>query len=243
MLKALAGVGVRGLPLSKYSVVNVTLCSQRVDQYGTKYAFAFPDCITRNCDSCGKEKLKVMIEDQNKDLLKLNKQMCWHKWQVVEENSAPQKCEVKGSLKNAVTDFLELVDNISPHLFRPNWHRNVFDYMKGHLQNGYLLQVMNFGMNFNNWYQDEVQSTLHATMNFVKCTAKKDCKEIVTLVLVHMSDNLKHDSFLSRVAQNMTFNYLAQQGIPLDLVIQFWDNCATQYKSRHPFVELAKSPL
>ena len=80
-------------------------------------------------------------------------------------------------------------------------------------------------------------------MNFFKCRAKKNCNEIVTLALVHISDDMKHDSFLSRAAQNITFKYFAQQGIPLDLVIQFCDNCASQYKSRRPFVELAKSPL
>ena len=41
----------------------------------------------------------------------------------------------------------------------------------------------------------------------------------------------------------MTFKYLANMGLPLDLIIQFCNNCAVQYKSRRSFVELAKCPL
>ena len=122
--------------------------------------------------------------------------------------------------------------------------------MKANLVQGYMLQVMDFAMNFNNWYQDEVQSAywtgtqmmIHATIHFYRCL-QDGCNEIVTLALVHLSDDMKHDSFLSRVAQNLTFRYLTDLGIPLELIIQFCDNYAAQYKSRHPFVELAKCSL
>ena len=42
---------------------------------------------------------------------------------------------------------------------------------------------------------------------------------------------------------NMTFRYLVQAGVPLDLVLQFCDNCAGQYKSRRPFVEISRCAL
>ena len=109
---------------------------------------------------------------------------------------------------------------------------------------------MDFAMNFNNWYQDEVQAaywcgmqtTIHATINFFRCP-RDACNELVTLALVHITDNLKHDSFLSRAAQSLTFKYLAKIGIPLDLIIQFCNNCASQYNSRWPFAELARIAL
>ena len=109
---------------------------------------------------------------------------------------------------------------------------------------------MDFAMNFNKWCQDEVQAaywcgtqmTIHATINFFKCQ-RTAYNEIVTLALVHISDDLKHDSFLSHAAQTLTFKYLANLGIPLDLIIQFCDNCASQYKSRRPFAELARLAL
>ena len=105
-------------------------------------------------------------------------------------------------------------------------------------------------MNFNNRYQDEVQSaywtgtqtTIHGTVNFFKCN-QTNCDQIITLALVHISADMKHDSFLAHVIMNMCFRYLVQAGVPLQLVIQFWDNCAAQYKSQHPFVEITRCAL
>ena len=132
-----------------------------------------------------------------------------------------------------------MIQDLSGHLFRANWNKNVFEYIKGNLEQGYLLQVLDFAMNFNNRYQDEVQSaywtgtktTIHGTVNFFKCQ-NTGCKEIVTLALVHISADMKHDGFLARAVMNMCFKYLVQAGVPLKLVIQFCDNCAAQYKSR-----------
>ena len=118
--------------------------------------------------------------------------------------------------------------------------------MKKNLAPGYILQVMDFAMNFNNWYQDKVQAAywcgtqtmIHATINFFR-SPRSGCDQIVTLALVHITDDLKHDSFLSHATQNLTFRYLAKLGIAMDLIIQFCDNCLAQYKSRRPFAELA----
>ena len=41
----------------------------------------------------------------------------------------------------------------------------------------------------------------------------------------------------------MCFSYLVNAGVPLKLVIQFCDNCAAQYKSRRPFVEISQCAL
>ena len=115
---------------------------------------------------------------------------------------------------------------------------------------GYVLQVMDFAMNFANHYQDEIQSayyggsqtTLHGTVNFFRCQTE-NCNEVIILALVHVLDDLKHDSFLSHAAMNLTFKYLVEIGIPLDIVIQFCDNCAAQYKSRHPLWKFLDVPF
>ena len=246
--KSLLAAGVKNIPPNKYACVDATLCEIRHGKFGTSSYFPPIDCIDRNCSECGKHKLRQVIQDNNVELLNLNRRVTWHRWQTVEGRSVPKKLEVRGTLKAAVNEFLELIESISDHLFRANWHRNVFQYIKAHLQLGYLLQVMDFTMNFSNRYQDEVQSayysatqtTIHGTVNFFKCQNSVECNEIVTLALVHISADLKHDSILSRTAMNMTFKYLIDIGIPLELVIQFCNNCASQYKSRRPFVEIAR---
>ena len=109
---------------------------------------------------------------------------------------------------------------------------------------------MDFAINFRNWYQDEVQAaywtgtqtTIHATINFFRCL-RPNCNQIVNLSLVHLSDDMKHDSFLACAAQNLTFKYLTDCEILQDLILQFCDNCASQYKSRWPFSKLACSPF
>ena len=149
-----------------------------------------------------------------------------------------------------MNEFVDIIESISSHLFCANWNCNVFQYIKGHLQKGTVLQVMDFTMNYSNCYQDEIQSayyggtqtTIHGTVNFYKCM-NSGYQEIVTVALVHISDDLKHDSFLSHAAMNFTFKYLVDIGIPLDVVIQFCDNCASQYKCRRPFVDIARSSL
>ena len=250
IMKGLVAAGIKGIPPNKYLAIDATLCDARSGQFGTGYEFCGHSCITRQCNDCGKDKLKVRIEEINADLLKLNRTITWHQWKSIEGKSAPQKCEIKKPLRTAVNQFLEIIDNISDHLFRASWHKHIFEYIKNNMSPGYVLQVMDFAMNFNNRYQDEVQSaywngtqtTIHGTVNFYLCP-RQGCSEIVTLALVHISDDMKHDSFLSRAAQNLTFKYLVALGIPLELIIQFCDNCAAQYKSRHPFAELARIAL
>ena len=246
MTKALVAAGVKGIPGSNYSAIESTLCDVTSGQYGTEYKFSKHQCINRYCDECRNWKLKAILVEENKDLLTRNNTVTWHKWEKVEGSTAPQKCMKRKPLKTALNDYLALLDNLAAHCFRSMWHRGVFEYTKKNLLPGYILQVMDFAMNFNNWYQDEVQAaywcgaqmTIHATITFFKCQ-RNACNEIVTLALVHISDDMKHDSFLSRAAQTLTFKYLANLGIPLDLILQFCDNCAAQYKSQRPFAELA----
>ena len=250
MLKGLLAAGIKGLPRNRYHAVDYTLCEMRQGQFGTDFQFCLRKCNTRECEECGTKKLRNLIEDVNGDLLKLNNRISWHRWQKLDGKSVPEKCQIKKPLRTAVTDFLDIIHDLSQHLFRANWNRNVFQFIKNNMVRGYVLQVMDFAMNFSNWYQDEVQSaywngtqtTIHATINFFLCP-REGCNQIVTLAMVHISDDLHRDSFLTRAAQNMTFRYLVQIGIPLDLIIQFCDNCASQYKSRRPFAELARIAL
>ena len=248
--KALLAAGVKGVPSNKYECLDATFCRIREGKFGTEYKFPPLKCIQRTCEDCGRHKLAEALFESNAELLKTNKRMTWHRWQTIDGKTVPKKCEIKDSLKAGLNEFLDVIESISNHLFRANWHRNVFQYIRSHLMTGHVLQVLDFAMNFTNRYQDEVQSayynctqtTIHGTINFFKCL-NEGCSEIVTLALVHISEDTHHDSFLSRAAMNMTFRYLVELGIPLDLIIQFCDNCASQYKSRRPFVEIARCAL
>ena len=105
-------------------------------------------------------------------------------------------------------------------------------------------------MNFRNIYQDKVQSAywdgtqtaIHAIINYFLCPVQ-GCNENVTLVIAQITDDHLHDSFVARAGHDAAFKYLAQLNVPMDLIIQFCDNCSSQYKSRRPFVEMARCAL
>ena len=105
-------------------------------------------------------------------------------------------------------------------------------------------------MNFRNLYQDEIQSaywdgsqtTIHAIINYFNCPVQS-CSANVTLILAQITNNLQHDSFVARASHDMAFKYLAQMNIPMNLILQFCNNCGSQYKSQQPFTEMARCPL
>ena len=84
--------------------------------------------------------------------------------------------------------------------------------------------------------------TIHAIINHFTCP-NEDCTETVTLTLAQISEDHKHDSFVARAGHDAAFKYLSGLGLQLEEIIQFCDNCASQYKSRKPFIELACSSL
>ena len=156
----------------------------------------------------------------------------------------------KDKLVSALAYFFSLVDKIAMHLFRANWNRNLLQFIRDNLEEGLIVLVQDFAMNYNNIYQDEIQqaywggtqTTIHATVNFLLCP-RPGCKKKMKITVVHISDDKKHDSFLARAVQRKNFQYLASLGIKIDNVIEFSDNCGQQYKSKRPFAELSKFPV
>ena len=142
MRKALTAAGIKKIPSNKYLCLDASFCVVHEGKFRTASLYPKADCINRECAECSVWRMKNLLEENNVELLTLNKRISWHKWKLVEGHSVPQKCEIKGTLKAGVNEFLNLVEDISKHLFQANWHRHVFQYIKGNLQQGYLLQVM-----------------------------------------------------------------------------------------------------
>ena len=185
-------------------VIESTLCAVRNGQFGTTHKFAPHKCVNRYCEECRKWKLKMFIQDMNAKLLDKNPNVTYHHWQKMDGKTVPKKCEFKRPLKTVVNTFIDIIDDLSSHLFRSSWHRQVFQYAKHNLMLGFLLQVIDFAMNFNNHYQDKIQpaywgrsqTTIHVTINFLRCS-RTGCNQLVTFCLVHITDDLKNDSFLA----------------------------------------------
>ena len=152
-------------------------------------------------------------------------------------------------IRQALNELVQMLKFLKGHLFRANWNRNLFEHVRKNLCNGQVVQIFDFAMNFRNFYQEEIQSAywsgtqtaIHAVINYFKCP--NQCNENVTLVLAQITEDPLHDSFVARAGHDAAFRFLAENNVPLDTVMQFCDNCSSQYKSRRPFAELARCPL
>ena len=250
LLKTLLSLGMKDIPANRYTAVDRVVCADKQKQAGCEFTFPQMKCIAGECELCGEGHLSSLIRNSNQEVLSQNKKISWGKWMTQPGRSAPDKSQVKGSVTQAIDELIEMTKFLKGHIFRVNWNHNIFDYIRKHLLTGYIVQIFDFAMNFHNLNQDEVQSAywdgtqtcIHAVINYFTCPVEH-CSEVVTLILAQITDDLHHDSFVAHVGHDSTFRFLAELGLPMDLIIQFCDNCSSQYKSRRPFAELARSPL
>ena len=250
LLKRFQQLGLKNIPANEYKAVKAVECSERYCQYGSTSTFPKLDCILGKCDKCGLHLLEDLIKSGNEVLFAENKNITWRRWMKKEGKSAPIPVQIRGTIRQSLAYLLDLVKPLRAHLFRSIWNRNVFDYIRKNIVLGFIVQIFDFAMNFKNFFQDAVQSShwdstqtaIHAIINYFLCPVA-GCKEIVTLTLAQITDDLIHDSFVARAGHDAAFRYLADLGIPMDIIFQFCDNCGAQYKSRRPFAELARSPL
>ena len=250
LLRSLHALGLKNIPSNRYAAINSVVCTSRILQRGSKFSFPHISCINGLCSECGESKLREIINENNTEILTQNRTITWRKWMKKPEKTAHEKIQIRGTVKQAVTELLEIVKPLKSHIFRSNWNRNLFDYMKTNLRPGYIVQIFDFAMNFRNIYQDEVQSAywngtqtaIHAVINYFLCPIE-GCRETVTLILGQITDDPLHDSFVARAGHECAFKHLAELDIPMENFFQFCDNCSSQYKSRRPFAEMARCPL
>ena len=135
---------------------------------------------------------------------------------------------------------------MSYHLFSCNWNYSQFLNIKENLKEGQLLQVLDFGQNYMNVYQDEpqgfhwdhIETVIHPIVNYYI----KDGK-LVTEEHIMITDDLHHDKFAVRAFEKQILDHLKAKGfIPIQ-IIQFCDNCAGQYKSKGPFQFVSESEI
>lgn len=110
---------------------------------------------------------------------------------------------------------------------------------------GMALMVLDFAENFTCSFQDEVQAahwyheqvTVHPIVTYHQCL---QCQEVVTESLVFISPDRKHDYHAVHHFTTQAIQHLRHvRGLQLDSVVQFTDGCASQYKSRGPFADIA----
>ena len=249
--KSLLAIGMKGIFSNKHKAVQQTMCPDRVCQLPSNHLFHKKLCMDRNCDDCVIDNFKLNLKEKNVKLFEENFELNWFEWlNTKQESNAPLKVLKRAPLDVVVDRYIEHLMIMPRHLFRSDWHRNLVDILKLQLKRGIIIQHMDFAQNYQCRYDTEIQDnywtgtqvTIHGLINYYTCP-NEECKKVVTDYLVHISDDMKHDSFVSRAAQKKSGDYLLSKYLDINLLVQFSDNCASQYKSRRPFAEMSRNPI
>ena len=103
--------------------------------------------------------------------------------------------KTKTTTKKALIDqYISDLEQMSFHLFSCNWNYAMFLHCKDNLYPGELLQVLDFGQNYMNIYQDEPQG--------VHWDPQSDGnRKLVMEEHIMMTDDLKHNKICSMCIQ------------------------------------------
>ena len=246
-------LGVAGIPAHTTDCAKLSLCEIDSDDSSNSqndrinsFHQINPDygkvqCITHNCLNCGVEKVQLKILEQNPNLYEDVNTIQWNCWVWVEKfPGATTKRMIlntkQGTRKDLLEIFLDDLKSLSHHLFSANWNYAQFQYIRDNLKQGYLLSVLDFGQNYMNVFQDELQSihwdhtqtTIHPIVNFFI----KPWESVVTVEEHIMITNDKNHKYADKTFEQPSLNHMKEKGfVPTD-IIQFNDNCSSQYKGK-----------
>ena len=97
--------------------------------------------------------------------------------------------------------------------------------------------IMDFSTNYSHHKQGEIhgafwcrrQTTFHPIITYYPCPQK--CDWLVCDKIMIVSKDIKHDSFAVDPFVDKALSHLKENGIPVNRVIMWSENCGTQYKS------------
>ena len=130
---------------------------------------------------------------------------------------------------------------MSTHLFNFKWQASQFELCKRDLDRGSILMVMDFAQNVAHrktweaqsahWHRK--QSTLHPVVCYYRCPS---CKSgVVHDEILCITDDLTHDASAVEAFVKESVEHLKDFDVPIKEVIQYTDNCCSQYKCYHAF--------
>lgn len=226
-------------------------------------------CSFRNCNKCGAIYEKKRLIKENTALCTQTKNIKWKQWMSqknakkydaqgfqLQINSKSSKKRslyevvVSGTIFDLLSYYITLLHDISVHHFNNCWQMFQFMLCQTNLQKNQIILIQDFARNFVIDFQDEPktlhwahdQVTVHPTVCCFPCP-KKDCYHLVTLEIIHVSTDLKHDPHAVAAFKRDALIYVRSIGISVDEVIEWTDQAPTQYKSKHVFRQLSNDEL
>ena len=239
---ALAALSKCGIQYTKdeRSAVNESLCDRQRRVFHRLYKL----CTKSMQDVWypkGKGKLKSHID---------KKTSCsWQRWVYTPSEKGRKLilATVTGTCAQLINIYITDLDKMAEHLFNADFQHhqfiNVRDNIDG-LQDGTVLEVLDFAQNYLCYYQDEPQEChwdhSQVTIHPIVCYFKGSCGHLITEELVFISPDLKHNASAVEHFTNVAEKHLAKKLPRLHKIIQFTDQCPAQYKSKTPFFDISK---
>ena len=247
-------------------------CSKIKNSGNTSYEWTrIPkkSCSFRNCKECGSIYEKKRLIKENTRLCTETKNIKWKQWmskkmakkynakgfQLQINSKSLQKRSlyevvITGTPFDLLSFYIRLLHDISSHHFNNLWQMFQFMLCESNLQDNQILLIQDFARYFVIDFQDEPktlhwshdQVTVHPTVCCFGCP-KVGCHHLVTVEVIHVSTDLKHDPHAVAFFKKDALNYIRSQGITFDEVIEWTDQSPTQYKSRHIFTSVANNDI
>lgn len=163
-------------------VVASTLCEK--DEEATHHRL---ECLMRQCEARGIEKLELSEEEQSTDVL-----VKWKRYEylTVQDKNGEGRRKISLVTKETPVNemfkyFLDLLDKYSYHSFMAKWQKDQFDSLVANLPLNHVICVHDFSENYVCRSQDEIQSqyfdpnkvSIHVTILYRHASLQTDGKE------------------------------------------------------------------
>ena len=134
-------IGMKDVPSNRYAAADAVVCRDCYPQHGSHFTFPRHECVNGECNLCGETELEANVCKSNKVMFTVNRRVSWQKWLKLSGKSAPQKCQIHGSIQHALHELLTMLPSLKSHLFSATWNRNIFDNIWKNLLNGHVVQI------------------------------------------------------------------------------------------------------
>ena len=224
--------------LKKTALSDASLCDYELHPH--------QKCIDRACDAC-KTKLDTLLEpleEYSQD------DITWYHWEYVQLSdekrrmSCVEKNTTVAELLNALKEDMKTFPG---HLFRAAWQQRQMTLCKKKLDEGDVALCMDFAENYRICFKDEVQSgyfdPLQVTVHPMMAYYEEDGHS-VKHAIIGCSPDTRHGAQLVKAFEDQALALLgrqpafAQSGI--NTVQEWTDGCASQYKGRFAFADIAQ---
>ena len=152
--------GVKGFIKRMELNLKYTMCDVVTDVSLAKKEYVYMKCITRQCDDCGSQLVINETIMENPGLIEDPTVIKWKRWDS-DELTKSMDPHIETGIKYQCLKVLgNDMKDLALYLFDMQWNYSLFKYINDPetLMYGHLVQVMDFGKNYLNQFQDEPQS-------------------------------------------------------------------------------------